>query len=218
VGSRGGVGGLGRVEGGRIVERPRRRTPLILGTGRSRSRRRPVAAMTQGVRVAPTLACLLPSDRPIVVAPDDPGETFVEPYKDGRVVVHGADGSDRWAHLAPGRRLADGRTVVEVVVDGWRFELEVEDDARARLRERATRVADATATTGPLEVRAAIPGRVAAVAVAAGDAVEVGQTLLVVEAMKMQNELRATRAGQIERVTAGVGDTIELGDLLVVMS
>jgi biotin carboxyl carrier protein len=173
--------------------------------------------MTLGVRVVPAPASLMPSDRPIVVASNDPGEGFVEPFGDGRVVVHGADGSDAWAFTSPARRLPDGRSVVEVVVDGWRFELEVEDDARATLRERATRAADATAATGPLEVRAAIPGRVVAVAAVAGDAVEAGATLLVVEAMKMQNELRAPRAGRIARVATGAGETIELGDLLVVI-
>ncbi len=61
-----------------------------------------------------------------------------------------------------------------------------------------------------------IPGRVAAVTVAVGDAVTAGQTLLVVEAMKMQNELRAPRDGVVERVSVGVGETIDLGDLLVV--
>jgi biotin carboxyl carrier protein len=173
--------------------------------------------MTRGVRVAPTAASRLPSDRPIVVASTDPGEGYVEPFGDGRVVVHGPDGSDTWAFASPPRRLPDGRSVVEVVVDGWRFELEVEDDARATLRERATRPADATAATGPLEVRAAIPGRVVAVSAVPGDEVEVGATLLVVEAMKMQNELRAPRAGRIARVATGAGETIELGDLLVVI-
>jgi biotin carboxyl carrier protein len=55
------------------------------------------------------------------------------------------------------------------------------------------------------------------VAVIAGDVVEAGQTLLVVEAMKMQNELRAPRDGVVERVAIGVGETIDLGDLLVVL-
>ena len=174
--------------------------------------------MTQGIRVAPTLACLLPSDRPIVVVPDDPGEVVVEAFGESRVVVHGADGTDRWAHLGSSSRLPDGRSVVEVVVDGWRFELELEDDARAGLRERASRAADATASTGPLEVRAAIPGRVAAVSAAAGDEVEAGTTLFVVEAMKMQNELRAPRSGRVERVAVGEGQTIELGDLLAVIA
>jgi biotin carboxyl carrier protein len=62
-----------------------------------------------------------------------------------------------------------------------------------------------------------IPGRVIAVAVAAGDAVQPGDPLLVVEAMKMQNELRAPRAGVVERVAVGAGTTVELDDLLVVL-
>ena len=70
---------------------------------------------------------------------------------------------------------------------------------------------------GPLEIHAMIPGRVVAVAVAPGDVVAAGQTLLVVEAMKMQNELRTPRDGMVERVAVGVGETIDLGDLLVVL-
>ena len=174
--------------------------------------------MTSRVRVTTAPVSSLPSDMPVVISPDDPGESFVEPYGEGRVVVHGEGGVDTWVFTSPRRTLPDGRRVVEAVVDGWRFELEVEDDARATLRERATRAEDATAATGPLEMRAAIPGRVVSVVVAAGDVVEVGQTVLVVEAMKMQNELRASRAGRIERVAVGPGDTIELGDVLVVIT
>jgi biotin carboxyl carrier protein len=112
----------------------------------------------------------------------------------------------------------DGRRVIEVVVDGWRFEWIVEDAARAALRERATRDRDrAAGAGGALEIRAIIPGRVASVAVAPGDPVEMGQTLLAVEAMKMQNELRAPRAGTVLRVAATAGSTVELGDVLVVL-
>jgi biotin carboxyl carrier protein len=112
----------------------------------------------------------------------------------------------------------EGRRAVEVVVDGWRFELLVEDEARAALRERAARDRGASgAAGGPLEIRAIIPGRIVAVAVAPGDAVEAGQTLLAVEAMKMQNELRAPRAGTVTRVPVGAGSTVELGDVLVVL-
>ena len=175
--------------------------------------------MNRRLRVAPSAATALPGDRPAILSPDDPGEVLVESFGDGRVVVQGADGIDRWADLGPARRRTpDGREVVEVVVEGWRFELEIEDDARATLRERATRAPDAAAATGSLEVRAAIPGRVVTVAVAAGDDVEAGSTVLVVEAMKMQNELRAPRAGRVERVAVGAGDTIELGDLLAVIA
>ena len=112
----------------------------------------------------------------------------------------------------------DGRRTVEVIVDGWRFELIVEDEARAALRERATRDRSAAAGAGgPLEIRAIIPGRVASVTVAPGDRVELGQTLLAVEAMKMQNELRAPRQGTIVRVPAAAGATVEVGDVLVVI-
>jgi biotin carboxyl carrier protein len=112
---------------------------------------------------------------------------------------------------------ARGRTAVEVVVAGWRFELEVEDAALADLRERATASREAAVHHGPTEVRAIIPGRVVSVAVAAGDTVVAGQRLLAVEAMKMENELRSPRAGTVERVATGVGQTVELGDPLVVI-
>jgi biotin carboxyl carrier protein len=110
-----------------------------------------------------------------------------------------------------------GRTAVEVVVGGWRFELEVEDAALANLRERATANRETAIHHGPTEVRAIIPGRVVSVAVAAGDTVVVGQRLLAVEAMKMENELRSPRAGTVDRVATAVGQTVELGDPLVVI-
>ena len=102
-------------------------------------------------------------------------------------------------------------------MDGWRFEVEVEPEQRAALRERATRVGGDAAHSGPTEVRAIIPGVVVSVAVAPGDAVEAGQQLLVVEAMKMQNELRAPRAGTVRHVSVGDRSKIEVGDVLVVI-
>ena len=151
------------------------------------------------VRLAPASAH--PGDEPVTV---QPGSTTGP----GPSVIVGALGAaDR-----------EGRQEVEVVVDGWRFELLVEDEARAALRERASRDPTAGgAAGGPLEIRAIIPGRIASVAVAPGDTVEAGQTLLAVEAMKMQNELRAPRAGTVTRVPLGAGSTVELGDVLVVL-
>jgi biotin carboxyl carrier protein len=105
----------------------------------------------------------------------------------------------------------------EVVVDGWLVELDVESERRASLRERARRGGQETAHGGTSEVHAIIPGRVVSVSVVAGDPVVAGQQLLVVEAMKMQNELRAPRDGVISRVAVGVGVTIEVGDLMLVL-
>ncbi|MBI3748031.1 MAG: biotin/lipoyl-binding protein [Chloroflexi bacterium] len=105
----------------------------------------------------------------------------------------------------------------EVVVDGWQVEVEIESERRASLRERARRGREETAHGGPTHVRAIIPGRIVSVSVVPGDPVEAGQQLLVVEAMKMQNELRAPRDGVVSSVSVGVGGTIEVGDLLLVL-
>jgi biotin carboxyl carrier protein len=170
----------------------------------------PVAAMSRhpigrAKRVTTAGASARPGDQPLTVEPSDVADA-------GRDAVVGA------VVGAVGTPDRDGRRAVEVVVDGWRFEMLVEDESRAALRERASRDRTAAgATGGPLEIRAIIPGRVVAVAVAPGDTVEAGQTLLAVEAMKMQNELRAPRAGTVTRVPAGAGATVEVGDVLVVI-
>ena len=112
----------------------------------------------------------------------------------------------------------NGTRVREVLVDGFRFLVETESERIAALRERASKGRAASAHTGPLQVKAIIPGKVVAVSVQAGDSVTAGQQLLVVEAMKMQNELRAPRDGTIDRVGVAVGVNIEIGDLLVVIN
>jgi biotin carboxyl carrier protein len=153
------------------------------------------------VRVTATPATAQPDETPRVVAA---GTTIPKRYQ----IQFGRSGSID----------VDGRQTVEVIVDGWRFELIVDDEGRAHLRERAMRDRGAVAGAGgPLEIRAIIPGRVASVAVNPGDRVEAGQTLLAVEAMKMQNELRAPRSGMVARIPATPGATVELGDVLVVI-
>lgn len=120
--------------------------------------------------------------------------------------------------LGPVIEVEGGRRRREVLVDGFRFEVDVEPERIAALRERAAQGRAASAHSGPLEVHAIIPGRVVSVAVAAGDPIAAGEQLLVVEAMKMQNELRAPREGTVERLAVAPGQTIEVGDLLVVIS
>lgn len=118
---------------------------------------------------------------------------------------------------SPRRPAVRGSTPVEVVIAGWRFELDIQDARLADLRAKATADRTSTVHHGPTAVRAIIPGRVVSVAVNPGDAVAAGQRLLAVEAMKMENELRAPRDGVVERVEVSVGQTVELGDSLVVI-
>lgn len=168
------------------------------------------------LRVRPAPSSRLHDDVPIDLDPASVAGD-VEPWGTGRAMVHGEAGDT--LVLIGEDRPASARhpRTIEVVVGGWRFELEIEDARRADLRARAARGRAADLGAGPLEIRSVIPGRVAAVLVAAGDRVETGQTLLVIEAMKMQNELRAPRDGDVERVAAEVGGTIELGQVLVVL-
>jgi pyruvate carboxylase len=155
---------------------------------------------------------------PLVVRADDPAASL-EPGGDGRATLRLAGQPERHQVLIRPVGAAGSAAIrrVEVVVDGWRFEIEVEPEGRAALRERARRDRGEAGHSGPAEVHAIIPGVVVSVAVAPGDAVTAGQQLLVVEAMKMQNELRAPRAGTVERVMVGERSTIEVGDLLVVI-
>ena len=148
----------------------------------------------------PERASLIPSDPP-------------------RARLDAADGAHDilLTDLPDPKRAASGVRRFEVVVDGWRFEVDVESETRARLRERASSSRGDAARGGPVELRAIIPGRVVSVDVAEGDAVDAGGRLLVVEAMKMQNELRSPRGGTVGRVAVGPGQTVELGDLLVVV-
>ena len=67
---------------------------------------------------------------------------------------------------------------------------------------------------GRQEILAPMPGKVVRVLVAVGDAVEAGQGLLVVEAMKMQNEIRSPKSGKIERLLVKEGQAVNAGEVL----
>jgi biotin carboxyl carrier protein len=95
-----------------------------------------------------------------------------------------------------------------VVVRGFRFEIQVRDP------RRWTRGASAAGVEGPQTVLAPMPGKVVRVLIAPGDTVDTGQGLIVVEAMKMQNEMKATRAGRVLSVAAREGATVAAGELL----
>lgn len=96
-----------------------------------------------------------------------------------------------------------------VVIDGYRFEVDVHDPRRFSRRQSGR------AGEGLQTVSAPMPGKVVRVLVAPGDAVEAGQGVVVVEAMKMQNEMKAARAGRVLTVAAKEGNTVSAGDVLV---
>jgi geranyl-CoA carboxylase alpha subunit len=93
---------------------------------------------------------------------------------------------------------------------GSSFSVHVEDE-----RERAAHAVAGHKQGGKRELRAAMPGIVVEVRIAEGDAVEEGQTLVVLEAMKMQNPLAAEAPGKVTRVVCKKGEAVAAGALLL---
>ena len=71
---------------------------------------------------------------------------------------------------------------------------------------------------GRQQVTAPMPGKIVRVLVQAGDAVEAGQGLLVVEVMKMQNEIRAPKTGKVERLMVTEGQNVNAGEVLAIVA
>jgi biotin carboxyl carrier protein len=112
-------------------------------------------------------------------------------------------------HTVVVHRLATGTYAAHVA--GTALAIELRDPRRLSRQETGA------ATAGSQPVRAPMPGKVLSVLVRVGDEVGSGQGLLVVEAMKMQNELRSPRAGRVTAVKVAAGDSVSSGDTLVVV-
>ncbi len=118
------------------------------------------------------------------------------------------DGVQHRVHV----RAHPGRGRYTLWIDGWRYEVDALDERQRAIRD-LTRASAAAA--GPAPVVAPMPGLVVRVAVAVGDVVAAGDGLVVMEAMKMENELRATSAGTVTRVLVEPGTAVEKGAVLV---
>lgn len=126
-----------------------------------------------------------------------------------------------------------GRTNYSLIVDNRSFEVEVDcaddeyrvlvDGRTYRIRlvdERRVRVGGAQSgleVQGRQNVSVPMPGKVVAVLVAEGDPVDKGQGLVIVEAMKMENEVRSPITGEVKEIRVKAGDTVEGGAVLLVV-
>jgi len=90
-------------------------------------------------------------------------------------------------------------------------------EARSAAVAALVRQARGAAAAGPVTVRSPMPGRVVKILVRAGERVAAAQAVVVVEAMKMENELRAPRAGTVRELRCAEGATVEAGQDLVVI-
>jgi biotin carboxyl carrier protein len=138
------------------------------------------------------------------------------------------DGND---FLVDGKKT--GRTNYSLIVDNRSFEIEV-DNAADEYRvlvdgrnyhvhlidERRVRVGGGQSEIelqGRQKISVPMPGKVIAVLVSEGDSVERGQGLVIVEAMKMENEVRSPIAGEVKEIKVKPGDAVEGGAVLVIV-
>ena len=123
-----------------------------------------------------------------------------------------ATGAGQWSVLAGGRSyLARSLSNGEVSVNGRVFRVEIFDPRSMSGRRSAA------GSQGRQNIVAPMPGRVIRVLIEAGQEVEDGQGLIVVEAMKMQNEMKSPKAGRVVAVKTSAGATVAAGEILAVV-
>ena len=162
---------------------------------------------------------------------DDPATArkfIIDMNRAGEVVV---DGKTRKLDL----REIDNDGLFSLLIDGHSFEALVEEgDGEYRvlingtqyqvhvIDERAKRLAEAagafTPASGDINVKSPMPGLVVAVPVKDGDVVKKGQVVLVLESMKMENELKSPRDGTISTIKVQNRQAVEQGQILMVIS
>jgi biotin carboxyl carrier protein len=124
------------------------------------------------------------------------------------------------------------RDVLSILVDGKAYEIKRERTAtdlhlwvgpvRHEVvlrdpRSLVSRRASAGPDTGPRKLVAPMPGKIVRVLVTEGQDVEAGQGLMVVEAMKMQNEIKSPKKGAVRKLVAATGANVSAGDVLAVV-
>jgi pyruvate carboxylase subunit B len=142
---------------------------------------------------------------------------------DGRPVeadLQANHGSHLWHLVLDGRshtlraRRRDGRGDWELEIDGRRHRALALDERSRAIRELA---GTAAVSQGPVELTAPMPGLVIKIEVKEEEQVERGQGLVIIEAMKMENELKAMTAGRVVGVRVAPGQAVDKGETLLVI-
>lgn len=136
------------------------------------------------------------------------GETSEVEVAEGRVLIT--------QFLGLGKLDAEGNRTLEFEINGNRREIKIQDKTErvrnTRGEASASKMAD---PSNPLEVGASIPGTILKVLVKDGDEVKKGQSLVVIEAMKMETNIVAANDGTIETVFVKEGQQVKTGELLI---
>ncbi|MBW4436659.1 MAG: biotin/lipoyl-binding protein [Pleurocapsa minor GSE-CHR-MK-17-07R] len=153
------------------------------------------------------------------------GKTFeIEINKDGTLLVNGHPRTVDFLALGPElysiiRENESYEVVIEEDADGVQVQLRGQLFSGTVLDERAQLMASLrggpASETGEVSIKAPMPGLIVVLPVSEGQEVVQGQTVVILESMKMQNELKAPRAGTVQRISVNEGQSVEQGKLLV---
>ena len=125
-------------------------------------------------------------------------------------------GSDSLSLIVEGdafeARIESAEDGLKVLIDGKAFDCSVRDPRSLRSRKRAGQH-----QSGEHKLTASMPGKVVRVLARAGDAVLAGQGIVVIEAMKMQNEVRTPKDGKVKSIIVREGARVNAGEVLAVL-
>jgi acetyl-CoA/propionyl-CoA carboxylase biotin carboxyl carrier protein len=162
----------------------------------------------------------IPADLAILRHPDFAAVRHSTKWVEERLDLSGLASASASAGAPPAAGLVERSTTVEV--NGKRFEVKAwvpESGGAAPAARRAPRAAGASgASAGGCDVVAPMQGTIVKVLVEVGQAVKVGDAVVVLEAMKMENQLHAERAGTVKSISVKPGDKVGSGDVLVVVA
>ena len=105
-----------------------------------------------------------------------------------------------------------------IKVNGNAYEVEIEEVKAAAPAKAAAPKAAVAAGAGETAVNAPMPGKIVKLVAAEGAAVKAGDVLLILEAMKMQNEITAPAAGTVKAFNVAAGQNVKVGETLVVIA
>lgn len=158
------------------------------------------------------------SDEEIELDVDEDGDVS----SDGRQIDLLPLGTNHYSLILDGRSYdlyaepssdAPGHSSYNISVGQRKLRVEAQSERERRIRKAAP----AIHASGEISIKAPMPGLVTAVNIAVGEAVQANQRLLLLEAMKMENEIRAPKAGTVKSLRVEKGDKVEQGRVLVVI-
>jgi biotin carboxyl carrier protein len=157
------------------------------------------------------------------------GQTFdIDINEDGRILLNGEERAVDFRvlrrgelysvlldHLSYEAVVEERDEIYHVLMAGDLYEVEVTDERSRRLASAFMAFGD---TGGEVSIRSPMPGLIVRVPVVEGQTVSKGETLMILESMKMENELKSPRDGTVHRIYVSAGENVEQNKVLVTIA